>query len=40
MYPETYTIDRDGRIDRKLIGGQDWPGAEMMAYFDTLLAKK
>jgi peroxiredoxin len=40
MYPETYIIDRQGRIDRKLIGGQDWTGAEMMAYFDTLLAKK
>jgi peroxiredoxin len=40
MYPETYIVDREGRIDRKLIGGQDWTGAEMMAYFDTLLAKK
>jgi peroxiredoxin len=40
MYPETYIIDREGRIDRKLIGGQDWTGPEMMAYLDTLLAKK
>jgi cytochrome c biogenesis protein CcmG/thiol:disulfide interchange protein DsbE len=40
MYPETYIIDREGRIDRKLIGPQDWTSAEMMAYFDTLLAKK
>lgn len=39
MWPETYIIDRDGKIDRKVIGAQNWTGPEMMAYFDTLLAK-
>ena len=39
MYPETYIIDREGKIDRKVIGAQDWTSPEMMAYFDSLLAK-
>src|SRR4029077_4187702 len=33
MYPETYIIDRQGRIDRKIIGPQDWASPEMLAYF-------
>jgi thiol-disulfide isomerase/thioredoxin len=37
MYPETYIIDRNGRIDRKIIGPQDWTGPEMMAYMDSVL---
>jgi cytochrome c biogenesis protein CcmG/thiol:disulfide interchange protein DsbE len=37
MYPETYVIDRDGRIDRKIIGPQDWTGPEMTAYFNSVL---
>lgn len=40
MYPETYIIDRDGRIDRKIIGPQNWTSAEMMAYLDPLLSRK
>jgi cytochrome c biogenesis protein CcmG/thiol:disulfide interchange protein DsbE len=40
MYPETYVIDRQGRIDRKIIGPQDWASPEMLAYFQTLLAEK
>jgi peroxiredoxin len=40
MYPETYVIDRDGRIDRKIIGPQDWASPEMLAYFQTLLSEK
>jgi len=38
MYPETYVIDRNGHIDRKIIGPQDWTGPEMTAYFDSVLS--
>jgi cytochrome c biogenesis protein CcmG, thiol:disulfide interchange protein DsbE len=37
MYPETYIIDRKGKIIRKIIGPQDWNSAEMTAYFDAIL---
>lgn len=39
MYPETYIIDRDGKIARKLIGYQQWDSPRMLAYFDSLLGK-
>jgi len=39
MYPETYIIDRRGKIARKIIGPQDWNSAEMVSYFDALLAQ-
>lgn len=38
MYPETYIIDRHGRIARKIIGAQDWTGPQMTAYLDSVLA--
>ena len=40
MYPETYVIDRKGRIDRKIIGPQDWTSPTMMAYLDSVLNEK
>jgi len=40
MYPDTYIIRRDGRIDRKVIGAQDWTSPEMTAYLDKLLGEK
>jgi peroxiredoxin len=39
MYPETYVIDRKGKILRKIIGPQDWNSPEMTAYFDTILGQ-
>jgi len=39
-YPETYVIDRRGKIARKIIGEQQWDSPEMLAYFDALLAEK
>jgi len=39
MYPETYIIDRKGKIVRKIIGPQDWNSAEMTRYFDALLGQ-
>ncbi len=39
MWPETYVIDRKGKIARKIIGPQDWNSPDMVAYFDALLAQ-
>ena len=39
MIPETYIIDRHGRIARKIIGPQQWDSPELTAYFDYLLAQ-
>jgi len=40
MIPETYIIDRRGRIQRKLIGPQDWTSPAMLSFIDSLLAQK
>ena len=40
MIPETYVIDRNGRIDRKIVGAQDWTSPAMTSYLDSLLAGK
>jgi cytochrome c biogenesis protein CcmG, thiol:disulfide interchange protein DsbE len=37
MYPETYIIDRKGRLDRKIIGPQDWTSPELTTYLDSIL---
>lgn len=37
MYPETYVIDRQGRIDRKIIGPQDWSDPQLTAYLNSVL---
>jgi len=39
MYPETYIIDRKGKILRKIIGPQDWNSPEMVSYFDAILGQ-
>jgi cytochrome c biogenesis protein CcmG, thiol:disulfide interchange protein DsbE len=39
MIPETYVIDRRGKIVRKFIGFQQWDSPEMLAYFDSLLGQ-
>lgn len=39
MWPETYVIDRKGKIVRKIIGPQDWNSPEMTAYFDAVLGE-
>jgi thiol-disulfide isomerase/thioredoxin len=39
MYPETYIIDRKGKIARKFIGFQQWDSPEMLAYFDSILGQ-
>jgi cytochrome c biogenesis protein CcmG, thiol:disulfide interchange protein DsbE len=37
MIPETYIIDRKGRIDRKIVGPQDWTSPAMLSYIDSVL---
>ena len=37
MVPETYIIDRHGKIARKIVGPQEWDSPEMLAYFDYIL---
>jgi len=39
IYPETYIIDRHGKIARKFIGQQQWDSAEMLRYFDAILGQ-
>jgi hypothetical protein len=39
MYPETYIIDRSGRIARKIIGPQNWDSPEMVSYLESLLRR-
>ena len=40
LIPETYVIDRHGKIARKIIGPQQWDSPEMLAYFDDFLREK
>lgn len=40
MYPETYIIDRHGRIARKIVGAQDWMSPSMTEYLDSVLAER
>ena len=37
MFPDTYIINRSGKLDRKLVGPQDWTSPEMTSYLDSLL---
>jgi cytochrome c biogenesis protein CcmG, thiol:disulfide interchange protein DsbE len=39
LYPETYIIDRHGKIARKFVGEQQWDSAEMLRYFDAILGQ-
>jgi len=35
-YPETYVIDRDGKIVRKFIGATDWTSPDIVDYLNKL----
>lgn len=37
-YPETFIIDRNGRVVNHVIGPAEWNSPEMVAYFERLLA--
>ncbi len=36
-YPETYVIDRDGKVRQKHIGGRDWTDPEILKSIEALL---
>ena len=40
MYPETYLIDRQGKIARKIIGQQAWDEGDILLYVQSLLIQK
>jgi thiol-disulfide isomerase/thioredoxin len=40
LIPETYVIDRHGKIARKLVSAQQWDSPEMLAYFDAVLRER
>jgi len=37
MYPETYILNRNGRIARKIIGAQNWDSPDLVSYIESLL---
>ncbi len=39
LIPDTYVIDRHGRIARKFVSVQKWNSPEMLAYFDAILGQ-
>jgi cytochrome c biogenesis protein CcmG, thiol:disulfide interchange protein DsbE len=39
MIPETYLIDRQGRLARKIVGPQDWQSPELMRSINVLLSQ-
>ena len=39
MYPETYLIDREGRLARKIVGPQNWQSPGMMQSLNVLLSQ-
>ncbi len=40
MFPETYIIDRQGRIARKIVGEQDWAQGDVAEYIQNLVGQK
>lgn len=39
VFPDTYVIDRHGKIARKFYGPQQWDSPDMLAYFDAILGQ-
>jgi peroxiredoxin len=40
LIPDTYLIDRQGRLARKIVGPQDWQSPEVMSSIEVLLNQK
>ena len=36
MIPETYIIGSDGKLDRKIVGDQDWASPEIISYISSI----
>jgi len=39
VFPDTYVIDRHGKIARKFYGPQQWDSPDMLSYFDAILGQ-
>jgi peroxiredoxin len=39
MWPETYIVDKKGKIAYKVIGPKDWTSAEVLKFLDVLVAE-
>jgi cytochrome c biogenesis protein CcmG/thiol:disulfide interchange protein DsbE len=39
LFPDTYIIDRHGKIVRKFFSSQQWDSPDMLAYFDSILGQ-
>jgi peroxiredoxin len=39
VFPDTYIIDRHGKIMRKFFSSQQWDSPDMLAYFDSILGQ-
>ncbi len=39
MFPETYIVDKKGKVAYKVIGGTDWMSAETLKFLDVLVAE-
>jgi len=39
VFPDTYVIDRHGKILRKFFGPQQWDSPDMLAYFDAVIGQ-
>jgi len=37
--PETFIVDKQGVIQKKIVGGMDWSAPEVIAYMDELLKR-
>ena len=37
MFPETFIVDKDGIITKKLIGAIDWTSPQMLSYLNSLM---
>jgi peroxiredoxin len=38
-YPETYIVDKKGKVAYKVVGGTDWVSSEMLKFLDVLVAE-
>jgi peroxiredoxin len=38
-YPETYIVDKKGKVAYKVVGGTDWMSSEMLKFLEVLVAE-
>lgn len=39
MWPETYIVDKKGKIAYKVVGPKDWTSSEVLKFLDVLIAE-